>query len=223
MRSRLSPPSDPLKPRPSSAIIFAGNAVVFFALSLLTQRMIYSFLFAVTFLLFVYEIVALRKQERTQRGLHRRDYSDAEYRSLGMTRPQKDRRGAVQSAINVLLSLAIGAITLCSFTTNDPALSPLLGAAMPLLVMLLDYNAVRFTWQEIRHQKFRLTVYALSLLLFLYHLLAALGVVSIQSLLPEQVRFEVNFLLSLAFAPLLLVTIYFAVRDTWRHMYDRPL
>lgn len=96
MRSRLSPPSDPLKPRPSSAIIFAGNAVVFFALSLLTQRMIYSFLFAVTFLLFVYEIVALWKQKRTQRGLHRRDYSDAEYRSLGMTRPKKDRRGAVQ-------------------------------------------------------------------------------------------------------------------------------
>ena len=90
-------------------------------------------------------------------------------------------------------------------------------------LVLLDYNAVRFTWQEIRHQKFRLTVYALSLLLFLYHLLAALGVVSIQSLLPEQVRFEVNFLLNLAFAPLLLVTIYFAVRDTWRHMYDRPL
>ena len=77
MRSRLSPPSDPLKPRPSSAIIFAGNAVVFLALSLLTQRMIYSFLFAVTFLLFVYEIVALWKQKRTQRGLHRRDYSDA--------------------------------------------------------------------------------------------------------------------------------------------------
>ena len=78
MRLRLSPPSDPLKPLPSPATIFAGNAVVFLAPSLLTQRMIYSFLFAVTFLLFVYEIVALRKQERTQRGLHRRDYSDAE-------------------------------------------------------------------------------------------------------------------------------------------------
>ena len=79
MRSRLSPPSDPLKPRPSSAIIFAGNAVVFLALSLLTQRMIYSFLFAVSFLLFVYEVVALWKQKRERRGLHRRNYSDAEY------------------------------------------------------------------------------------------------------------------------------------------------
>ena len=172
MRSRLSPPSDPLKPHISSAIIFAGNAVVFLVLSLLTQRMIYSFLFAVTFLLSVYEVVTLRKQKRTQRGLHRRDYSDAEYRSLGMTRPQKGRRGAVQSAINVLLSLAIGAITLCTFTTNDPALSPLLGAAMPFILILLDYNTVRFTWQEIREQAFRLSVYALSLGLFLYHLLA---------------------------------------------------
>ena len=152
MRSKLSPPSDPLKPRISSAIIFAGNAVVFLVLSLLTQRMIYSFLFAVTFLLSVYEIVALWKQKRAQRGLHRRDYSDAEYRSLGMTRPQKDRRGAVQSAINVLLSLATGAITLCDFTTNDPALSPLLGAAMPFILILFDYNTVRFTWQEIRGQ-----------------------------------------------------------------------
>ena len=123
MRSRLSPPSDPLKPRPSSAIIFAGNAVVFLALSLLTQRMIYSFLFAVSFLLFVYEVVALWKQKRERRGLHRRNYSDAEYRSLGMTRPKKDRRSAVQAAINVLLSLAASALTLCSFTTNDPALS----------------------------------------------------------------------------------------------------
>ena len=114
MRSRLSPPSDPLKPRPSSAIIFAGNAVVFLVLSLLTQRMIYSFLFAVSFLLFVYEVVALWKQKRERRGLHRRNYSDAEYRSLGMTRPKKDRRSAVQAAINVLLSLAAGAITLCS-------------------------------------------------------------------------------------------------------------
>lgn len=207
MRSKLSPPSDPLKPRISSAIIFAGNAVVFLLLSLLTQRMIYSFLFAVTFLLSVYEVVALRKQKRTQRGLHRRDYSDAEYRSLGMTRPQKGRRGAVQSSINVLLSLAIGAITLCTFTTNDPALSPLLGAAMPFILILLDYNTVRFTWQEIREQAFRLSVYALSLGLFLYHLLAYFEVISLP--LPEALRPELTLLLGLASFPLMLVMMYY--------------
>lgn len=222
MRLRLSPPSDPLKPRPSSAIIFAGNAVVFLALSLLTQRMIYSFLFAVSFLLFVYEVVALWKQQkRERRGLHRRDYSDAEYRSLGMTRPKKDRRSAVQSAINVLLSLAIGAITLCSFTTNDPALSPLLGAAMPFLLILLDYNTVRFTWQEIRGQTFRLSVYALSLALFLYQLLAYFEVISIP--LPEALRFELTLLLGLAFFPLLLVMTYYIIRDTSRRASGRTL
>lgn len=222
MRLRLSPPSDPLMPRPSSAIIFAGNAVVFLALSLLTQRMIYSFLFAVSFLLFVYEVVALWKQQkRERRGLHRRDYSDAEYRSLGMTRPKKDRRSAVQSAINVLLSLAIGAITLCSFTTNDPALSPLLGAAMPFLLILLDYNTVRFTWQEIRGQTFRLSVYALSLALFLYQLLAYFEVISIP--LPEALRFELTLLLGLAFFPLLLVMTYYIIRDTSRRASGRTL
>ena len=221
MRSKLSPPSDPLKPRPSSAIIFAGNAVVFFALSLLTQRMIYSFLFAVTFLLFVYEIVALWKQKRTQRGLHRREYSDAEYRSLGMTRPQRDRRSAVQSAINVLLSLATGAITLCDFTTNDPALSPLLGAAMPFILILFDYNTVRFTWQEIRGQTFRLSVYALSLGLFLYHLLAYFEVISLP--LPEALRLELTLLLGLAFFPLMLVMMYYLIRDTSRRASGRTL
>lgn len=221
MRSRLSPPSDPLKPRISSAIIFAGNAVVFLVLSLLTQRMIYSFLFAVTFLLSVYEVVALRKQKRTQRGLHRRDYSDAEYRSLGMTRPQKGRRGAVQSAINVLLSLAIGAITLCTFTTNDPTLSPLLGAAMPFILILLDYNTVRFTWQEIREQAFRLSVYALSLGLFLYHLLAYFEVISLP--LPEALRPELTLLLGLASFPLMLVMMYYIIRDTSRRASGRTL
>ncbi len=221
MRSRLSPPSDPLKPRPSSAILFAGNAVVFFALSLLTQRMIYSFLFAVAFLLFVYEIAALWKQKRMQRGLHRRDYSDAEYRSLGMTRPQKDRRGAVQRAINVLLSLAIGALTLCSFTANDPALSPLLGAAMPFILILLDYNAVRFTWQEIREQTFRLSVYALSLGLFLYQLLAYFKVISLP--LPEALRLELTLLLGFAFFPLMLVMMYYIIRDTSRRASGRTL
>ena len=221
MRSKLSPPSDPQKPRISSAILFAGNAVVFFALSLLTQRMIYSFLFAVTFLLFVYEIVALWKQKRTQRGLHRRDYSDAEYRSLGMTRPQKGRRGAVQSAINVLLALAIGASTLCTFTTYDPALSPLLGAAMPFILILLDYNTVRFTWQEIREQAFRLSVYALSLGLFLYHLLAYFEVISLP--LPEALRPELTLLLGLASFPLMLVMMYYIIRDTSRRASGRTL
>ena len=183
--------------------------------------MIYSFLFAVSFLLFVYEVVALWKQKRERRGLHRRNYSDAEYRSLGMTRPKKDRRGAVQSAINVLLSLATGVLTLCSFTTNDPALSPLLGAAMPFLLILLDYNTVRFTWQEIRGQTFRLSVYALSLGLFLYQLLAYFEVISLP--LPEALRFELTQLLGLAFFPLLLVMTYYIIRDTSRRASGRTL
>lgn len=121
----------------------------------------------------------------------------------------------------MLLSLAIGAITLCSFTTNDPALFPLLGAAMPFLLILLDYNTVRFTWQEIRGQTFRLSVYALSLALFLYQLLAYFEVISLP--LPEALRFELTLLLGLAFFPLLLVMTYYIIRDTSRRASGRTL
>ena len=138
-----------------------------------------------------------------------------------MTRPQKDRRSTVQRAINVLLSLAVGAITLCSFTANDPALSSLLGAAAPFILLLLDYNTVRFTWQEIREQTFRLSIYALSLALFLYHLLAYFEVISLP--LPEALRLELTLLLGLAFFPLMLVMMYYIIRDTSRRASGRTL
>ena len=219
----LSPLS--LKPSLSAAIIFGTSAAVFLVLSFTAGSLLYNFLFSVSFLACVWEVrELLRRQKERSDSPPARKYSEAEYQALGMTRPQKRGYSKSQKMIETILGVAIAALLLYTVTAGTAgAAGRLLGAAMPLLVMLLDYNAVRFTWQEIRHQKFRLTEYALSLLLFLYHLLAALGVVSIQSLLPEQVRFEVNFLLNLAFAPLLLVTIYFSVRDTWRHMYDRPL
>lgn len=139
----------------------------------------------------------------------------------GHDSPEKGPAQRVQAAINVLLSLAIGAITLCSFTTNDPALSPLLGAAMPFLLILLDYNTVRFTWQEIRGQTFRLSVYALSLALFLYQMLAYFEVISLP--LSEALQLELTQLLGLAFFPLLLVMTYYIIRDTSRRASGRAL
>ena len=161
---------------------------------------------------------------KNERGQNARQYSEAEYQALGMTRPQKRERSKSQRVIEAILSVAITLIMLYTLTADGAEeAGNILGAALPLIVLLLDYNAVRFTWREVRRQKFRLTVYALSFLLFLYQLLTALGAVSIRRLLPEQLRFEVDLFLGLAFAPLLLAMICFLIRDTWRRMCDRPL
>lgn len=96
----------------------------------------------------------------------------------------------MQKAVGVFLFIIINVIMLYSFTTDSAELSAIFGAATPLIMILLDYNAVRFTWQEIKLQKFRLAVYALSLLLFLYPLLTTLGILSIQDLVPEQIWFN---------------------------------
>lgn len=223
MKSQFLLRSDARKPSLSAAITFGSSAAAFLILSFTDGRLLFSFLFAVSFLMCVWEVRGLRRV-KNERGQKVRQYSEAEYQALGMTRPQKRAHGKSQRLIEVILSIAITIIMLYTFTADGAEdAGNILGAALPLIVFLLDYNAVRFTWREVRRQKFRLTVYALSLLLFLYHLLAALGTVSIQRLLPEQVRFEVEMLLGLAFVPLLLVMIYFLIRDTWRRMCDRPL
>lgn len=223
MKSQFLLRSDARKPSLSAAITFGSSAAAFLILSFTDGRLLFSFLFAVSFLMCVWEVRGLRRV-KNERGRNARQYSEAEYRALGMTCPQKRERSKSQRLIEAILSVAITIIMLYTLTADGAEdAGNVLGAALPLIVLLLDYNAVRFTWREVRRQKFRLTVYALSLLLFLYHLLAALGVVSIQGLVPEQIRFEVDLLLSLAFVPLLLVMIGFLIRDTWRRMCDRTL
>lgn len=223
MKSQFLLRSDARKPSLSAAITFGSSAVVFLILSFTDGRLLFSFLFAVSFLMCVWEVRGLLC-EKNERGRSARQYSEAEYQALGMARPQKRERSKSQRVIGAILSIAIAIIMLYTFTADGAEdAGNVLGAALPLIVLLLDCNAARFTWREIRRQKFRLTVYALSLLLFLYHLLTALGTVSIQNLLPVQIRFEVDLFLGLAFAPLLLVSICFLIRDTWRRICDRPL
>ena len=223
MKSQCLLRSDARKPSLSAAITFGSSAAAFLILSFTDGRLLFSFLFAVSFLMCVWEVRGLLR-EKNDCGQNARQYSEAEYQALGMTRPQKRERSKSQRVIEAILSIAITIIMLYTLTADGVEdAGNVLGAALPLIVLLLDYNAVRFTWREVRQQKFRLTVYALSLLLFLYHLLAALGTVSIRRLLPEQVRFEVEMLLGLAFAPLLLVMICFLIRDTWRRLCERPL
>ena len=100
------------------------------------------------------------------------------------------------------------------------------GVCMPLIMIVLDYNAVRFTWREIKGQWFRLAVYGLSVLLFLYHVLAFAGVFSIPRLIPDhmdELRFYVEATLALVFVPLTLLTMGIVIRDSWRKTFGKPL
>ena len=223
MKSQFLLRPDARKPSLSAAITFGSSAAAFLILSFTDGRLLFSFLFAVSFLMCVWEVRELLREKNEQRQNARR-YSEAECQALGMTRLQKRGRSKSQRVIGVILSIAITIIMLYTLIADGAEdAGNVLGAALPLIVLLLDYNAVRFTWREVRRQKFRLTVYALSLLLFLYHLLAALGAVSIQRLVPERVRFEVDLLFGLAFVPLLLAMICFLIRDTWRRLCERTL
>lgn len=214
---------DSLEPSLSAAITFGSSSLVFLILSFITGRILFSFLFSISLLLCIWEIRELLHRRKERGHLSAQKYSEAEHQALGITYPRNKNSRRIQKAVGVFLFIIINVIMLYSFTTDGAELSTVFGAATPLIMILLDYNAVRFTWQEIKLQKFRLAVYALSLLLFLYHLLTTLGVLSIQDLIPEQIWFKVNLLLGLAFAPLLLATICFIIRDTWRRMYNRPM
>lgn len=101
-----------------------------------------------------------------------------------------------------------------------------IGSMLPVMLIITDLNATRFSFQEIRGQKFRLTVYGLSLLLFAVHLLSFLNVISIQSAIPPRfpgLRRGVSAVLGLSFFPLMLVNIFYLIRDTDRRGHGRPL
>lgn len=101
-----------------------------------------------------------------------------------------------------------------------------IGSMLPVMLIITDLNATRFSFQEIRGQKLRLTVYGLSLLLFAVHLLSFLNVISIQSMIPPRfpgLRRGVSAVLGLSFFPLMLVNIFYLIRDTDRRGHGRPL
>lgn len=178
---------DSLEPSLSAAITFGSSSLVFLILSFITGRILFSFLFSVSLLLCIWEIRELLYRRKERGHLSAQKCSEAKHQTLGITYPRNKNSRRMQKAVGVFLFIIINVIMLYSFTTDGAELSAIFGAATPLIMILLDYNAVRFTRQEIKLQKFRLAVYALSLLLFLYHLLTTLGILSIQDLVPEQI------------------------------------
>lgn len=163
-------------------------------------------------------------QRQGRRNAHSQQHSNQRDSALDDARTKNRGRSKLQMIIETVACVSLGVVMLYAVTANDMGNSAhILGSALPLVMILLDYNAVHFTWKEIVGQKPRLVVYALSLVLFCYHLLTFMNLISIECLVPDRIRVEVNLILGLAFAPLLLATMYLTVRDTWRRMYERPL
>ncbi len=216
------------KPSLSSAVMFGLGAAVFLFLAYFTGRLWFLVLFAASFTAGALELQRWLRRRRKSRLLVTRHYSDRDYQALGITPPRMKERSKSQKAIGWFVFIANLAGMIFTHTAEGAALdaSSIIGAALPLLMILLDYNEARFTWGEIKGQRFRLAVYCLSLALFLYHVLDFLGLFSIQHLLPAhmpEVQFGAELFLGVMFFPLLLINICFTIRDSYRRMNEQPL
>ncbi len=61
----------------------------------------------------------------------------------------------------------------------------LLYSLMPILAILTGYNATRFTYREVRHQKFRWISYGLSLAVFIVCLLSYFDILPVTYIGPD--------------------------------------
>lgn len=215
------------KPSLAVVIIFGISAATFLYLAYFTGWLRYWVLFAVSFVVAALEGRRWLRRRQEGRRLVTRSYTDLDYQALGITPPRKKGRTRSQKVVGVCITIGLLAISVYLHTANGVEdTSSVLGAVLPLIMIVLDYNAVRFTWREIKGQWFRLAVYGLSVLLFLYHVLAFAGVFSIPRLIPDhmdELRFYVEATLALAFAPLVLLNIGIVVRDSWRQTFGKPL
>ena len=215
--------------RPSLAvvIVFGISAGTFLYLAYFTGRLWYWVLFALSFVVAALEGRRWLRRRREGRRLVTGRYTDLDYEALGITPPRKKARTRSQNVVSVCAGIAICALSLYLRTGEDTATATAVwGACVPVLTMVIGCNEVRYTWREIRGQWFRLAVYGLSLLLFLYQALVLTGVFSIPRLIPahmDDLRFYVEAALALAFAPLLLLNIGIVVRDSWRRTFGKPL
>ena len=206
---------------------FAVSAAVELFLAYRTERPLFYILFAVSFAAVAVELRRWLACRREGRLLVTRHYSDRDYQALGITPPRKRERTRSQKVVSICTVIVICALSFYLRTSEDAGVAASVwGASMPVIAMVVGYNEVRYTWQEIREQWFRLAVYGLTLALFLYQMLAILGLISLPALVPAHLpdlRFTVEAALALAFVPLLLLNIGITVRDSWRRTFDRPL
>lgn len=215
------------KPSLFLVVVFGFGAAVYLFLAYDTGRLLFRVLFVAAFIACALELRRWLRRRKVRERLVTRNYTERDYQALGIAASKKEGRTRSQKVVGMMITMASYALTIYLFTTGEELKAPgILGSSLPLMMILLDHNRTRFTWGEIKGQWFRLTVYVLSMALFLYQVLAALGLVSLQNFFQAHMhdtQLDVELFLGVAFFPLLLLNIAFTIRDTNRRMYGRPL
>lgn len=91
-------------------------------------------------------------------------------------------------------------------------------ASLAVLLILSDYNEMRWSFSEIKGQKFRMVSYGLSLFLFLLCLLSAVDVITLTHIEPgmSMLKKIVNAVLAIILFVLMVINVGFVVRDVGR-------
>lgn len=101
----------------------------------------------------------------------------------------------------------------------------LMYSLLPLLEILSGYNQTRFTYREIRGQKFRWTIYGLSLAICSLCLLSYFNFLTITHITPDMpiYREKIILILAVSIFLLLLLNIVISIRDINKRENGLPL
>lgn len=132
----------------------------------------------------------------------------------------------MKKVFSFLISLALGAIFLIPkiITLSSQELL-LLYSLLPLLAILSGYNQTRFTYREIRGQKFRWTIYGLSLAICSLCLLSYFNFLTITHITPGMpiYRKKIILILAVSIFLLLLLNLAISIRDINKRDNGLPL
>ena len=101
----------------------------------------------------------------------------------------------------------------------------LMYSLLPMLAILFGYNQTRFTYREIRSQKFRWIIYGLSLAVCSLCLLSYFNLLSITHITPAMPTYRRNLILVLVVSIFLLMVLNLAIsiRDISKRENGLPL
>ena len=132
----------------------------------------------------------------------------------------------MKKVFSFLVSAALGGIFLIPkmITLSSQELL-LLYSLLPLLAILFGYNQTRFTYREIRGQKFRWTVYGLSVAVCSLCLLSYFNFLPITYIAPGMPAYRKKIILVLIVSILLLMLLNLAIsiRDINKRENELPL
>lgn len=132
----------------------------------------------------------------------------------------------MKKLIDILISVSLVMILVVRRGLEPPLhWDMLLGSLLPPLEILWGWNRARFTVREIRYQKFRLTVYGLSVIVFLLCLLPCVGILPTAGVDGSLTKVQVAAVKGMVFLIIGLVVANLVIshRDNTRREEKRPL